>query len=166
MNNNIEEFFLRGIVAKKNISVKKSLEGTIRGFLLATVLIWIGFHFLAHVVDNELNVFLLNVLYFPLIPLAILLSKKTIDSGLKDYMNNREQKKYAPAIKAVSMISGILGIGIARFLFSRLTIEASEIFFSIIVALILLIMTSCVSLGIYKIKLIKKYSPHLLDKIV
>jgi len=46
MDYDLEEFFLRGITKNQNKTVKKSLEATMRGFLLTTVLIWMGFHVL------------------------------------------------------------------------------------------------------------------------
>jgi len=167
INHHLEEFFLRGIAKYQNITVKKALLKTMSGFLLAAILIWIGFHLIAYYADNDLNVFVFNVLFFPLIPIALLLSNKTVAFSLKNYLVIiKKQENNIFLIKSVSILCGMIGIGIMRFLHSRLTLEAIDMLFIIIIIILLLLMIYCAGLALYKIKYIKQYCPDLLNRIV
>jgi len=167
MDYNAEQYFLRGITKNQNISVKKALTKTMYGFLLTTILIWILFHVIVHFADNDLNVFLLNVLFFPLVPIVLLLSKKTVDAGFSNYMKNlNKQKENNSLIKAVSFSGAAVGFVFARFLFSHLDIQTIEILLIFIVLFILLIMLFCAAITFYKKKLIEKHCPDLLTRIV
>ena len=102
-----------------------------------------------------------------MIPVALFFSKKTITSGLNHYINiNKDKKSNNVIIKTVSMLGGILGLGLARFLSSQWSAESMSLLFTIVVFVLLFTMVFCVGFAFYKIKLIKEHCPDLLDRIV
>lgn len=165
----VEKYILFGYVTKKKCQKNRSVEKNIlySGYWSCfwAVMTLVVFHIFAIFGDRPMRILPVNLSILLLIPIIILLAIKFSKSGLASSANNPSNKRVAPLVSVLGISGAAVGFVFARFFLSDILYSMENIIVTMITIFLVLLFIFIGCIDYYRVYLIRKFCPHLREKV-